>query len=832
MSLEASEQSLASSGTDTLAESIHRLRRHAKAQATPHNIFLFLVAFRILNALTVRTFFQPDEFFQSLEPAWQVVFGKDSGAWITWEWRHELRSSIHPLFFAAVYYVAGSFAWIARLSPLTAAELFVAAPKTAQAILAATGDYYTWNLSNKIYGTESYEAWATLALTVLSPWQWFCSTRTFSNSAETTLTIVALYFWPWEWFLDNEEVDPEEEEEREEEDEPDETLESASRQSRYRWPGLDGDIFTIMFLTVALSSLRKCLLFAALACVLRPTNIIIWACIAGFAAYQCPRSSVFILVRESILCGSAVLGLSVLIDRLFYGVWAFPIFQFLYVNVAQSIAIFYGHNDWHYYLSQGYPLLLTTALPFSLIGLYKSLRSGDEATFNRRGSIKFQLATVSLVMPAVLSIIAHKEVRFIYPLLPALHILTAEPLVSFFLPAISSSSNAQLPRRLTLLFLVLVNIFIAYYTTLVHAPGPTEVLAFLRARHNAHQEGYGHLLAPRPLFGGSDKPVPAPPKNMTVGFLMPCHSTPWRSHLVFPSIEAWALSCEPPVGLDEAQKKAYLDEADQFYANPTEFLQHHMIGGLWYIPRRPSYMSTLPPRSPPGAYYSHQQAHPLKEPLYHEWPDYLVFFAQLEPTIRTALRSSSYGECWRTWNTAWHDDSRRKGDVVVWCLDPNEQQEWRKLQHKKQSDRREKQLDRVISRFEKQKQSKTSKYNPFNFFRRQTTTATMTTNTPGSWFSSLPWPFTSTTSSRFSFPTQRSSLLPPWFKNPLTTQRGSPYLPDFMKKYLPAKRRWYDPRSWFSSSSSSWSSWWPWNNKGRKRRSYAVNSNNERGLWE
>ncbi|KAE8550688.1 hypothetical protein EYB25_006916 [Talaromyces marneffei] len=813
MSLEASEQSLASSGTDTsLADSVHRLRRRAKAQATPQNILLFLVAFRILNALTVRTFFQPDEFFQALEPAWQVVFGKDSGAWITWEWRHELRSSIHPLFFAAVYYIAGSFAWIARLSPLNAAELLIVAPKIAQAIIAATGDYYTWELSNKIHGTESYGGWATLALTALSPWQWFCSTRTFSNSAETTLTIVALYFWPWEWFLDNQEMDAEEEEEREEEDEPDEPFESASRQS----------------------SLRKCLLLAALACVLRPTNIIIWACMAGFAVYQRPWLTVFILARESIFCGSAVLGLSVLIDRLFYGVWAFPIFQFLYINVAQSIAIFYGHNDWHYYLSQGYPLLLTTALPFTLIGLYKSLRPGDSAMISPGGPIKFQLATVSLVMPAMLSIITHKEVRFIYPLLPVLHILTADPLVSFFLPAISSSNNAQMPRRLTLLFLVLVNIFIAYYTTLVHAPGAIDVLSYLRTRHDAHQEGYGHLLAPRPLFGESDKPVQVlPPKNMTVGFLMPCHSTPWRSHLVFPSIEAWALSCEPPLGLNETQKKVYLDEADQFYANPTEFLQHHMVGGLWHVPRRPSYMSTLPHRSPPTAYRSHQRAHPLNEPLYHEWPDYLVFFAQLEPTIRTSLRSSSYGECWRTWNTAWHDDSRRKGDIVVWCLDPNEQQEWRKLQHKQQSDRREKQLDRVISRFEKQKQSKTSKYNPFNFFRRQTTTATTTYNTPGSWFSSLPWPFTSTTSSPFPFSTQRSSLLPPWLKNPLTTQRKPQYIPNFIRNYLPAKRRWYDPRSWFSSSSSSWTSWWPWNHKGKLRRSYvAVNPNHERGLWE
>lgn len=50
----------------------------------PQNILLFLVAFRILNAFCVRTFFQPDEFFQSLEPAWQLVFGRDSGAWITW----------------------------------------------------------------------------------------------------------------------------------------------------------------------------------------------------------------------------------------------------------------------------------------------------------------------------------------------------------------------------------------------------------------------------------------------------------------------------------------------------------------------------------------------------------------------------------------------------------------------------------------------------------------------------------------------------------------------------------------------------------------------------
>ena len=47
-------------------------------------VFAFLIAFRILNALSVRTFFQPDEYFQSLEPAWALAFGEDRGAWITW----------------------------------------------------------------------------------------------------------------------------------------------------------------------------------------------------------------------------------------------------------------------------------------------------------------------------------------------------------------------------------------------------------------------------------------------------------------------------------------------------------------------------------------------------------------------------------------------------------------------------------------------------------------------------------------------------------------------------------------------------------------------------
>lgn len=51
---------------------------------TCSDMWWMLLVLRFVNALCVSTFFQPDEYFQSLEPAWQMAFGSDSGAWITW----------------------------------------------------------------------------------------------------------------------------------------------------------------------------------------------------------------------------------------------------------------------------------------------------------------------------------------------------------------------------------------------------------------------------------------------------------------------------------------------------------------------------------------------------------------------------------------------------------------------------------------------------------------------------------------------------------------------------------------------------------------------------
>lgn len=53
-------------------------------ESNKNDFWLILIVFRCINALCVKTFFQPDEYFQSLEPAWQMAFGVNSGSWITW----------------------------------------------------------------------------------------------------------------------------------------------------------------------------------------------------------------------------------------------------------------------------------------------------------------------------------------------------------------------------------------------------------------------------------------------------------------------------------------------------------------------------------------------------------------------------------------------------------------------------------------------------------------------------------------------------------------------------------------------------------------------------
>lgn len=76
---------MGSVGSPTKAgEADPQLLKAARNEQNRTLVFARLVVIRAFNAYWLCTFFQPDEYFQSLEPAWRLAFGEGSGAWVTW----------------------------------------------------------------------------------------------------------------------------------------------------------------------------------------------------------------------------------------------------------------------------------------------------------------------------------------------------------------------------------------------------------------------------------------------------------------------------------------------------------------------------------------------------------------------------------------------------------------------------------------------------------------------------------------------------------------------------------------------------------------------------
>ena len=187
---------------------------------------------------------------------------------------------------------------------------------------------------------------------------------------------------------------------------------------------------------------------------------------------------------------------------------------FLRVN-ASSVSLFYGSAPWHYYLTQALPLLAGPALPFVLHGAYLAFMHGPR-------HLKLLLYTV-VWTAAVFSCIGHKEWRFLHPILPVMHLLAARSLLSFHdraSPRYSPRSTVLRVKRTHVVLLALLSLAPSLYAMRWHSSAQIEVLSHLRGLPETELR--------------------------SIGFLMPCHSTPAQSHL-HRRIPVWRLTCEPPL---------------------------------------------------------------------------------------------------------------------------------------------------------------------------------------------------------------------------------------------------------------------------------------------
>ncbi|KAM5554037.1 mannosyltransferase APTG1-like [Rosa sericea] len=384
--------------------------------ASPKNVYLFCLAFRIVNALLVQTYFNPDEHWQALEVAHRITFGFGH---LTWEWKKGIRSYLHPLLFAFLYKVLA-------LLGLDTPWFMVKAPRLFQSLFSAFGDLYLYKLSVILFG-DQVAKWALFSQ--LTNWfMFFCLTRTLSNSLETVLTIVSLYYWP------------------------------CIRPSSSKLP---------------LESRKWGLLIAALACAIRPTSAIIWLYV-GLLELFVSRNKLRFIFLEVAPVGVLVLGLTFLIDRLMYGSWVLVPLNFLRFNFLSSGGDYYGTHKWHWYFTQGFSVMVFSFLPFSIAGIMQSKQ--------------WKLSGLIAWVLVLYSVLGHKEFRFVLPVLPIALIFSGYSLTAL---KTSVSGNGQRKKSadyhnkfsakmlLAIFFLLATNIPMALYMSLVHQRGTEDVTYYL-----------------------------------------------------------------------------------------------------------------------------------------------------------------------------------------------------------------------------------------------------------------------------------------------------------------------------------------------------------------
>ena len=141
--------------------------------------FKWLIAIRVLEALILRTSFNPDEHWQANDVAHHLVF-KEPKALLTWEWLPpaEIRGWAHPFIFAVFYKFLA-------LVGLDTRWLVAWGPRLIQSVFAASCD-----VAVGILGGERAQL-----LQILNWFMAFCLPRTYSNSLETVLFTWSLVYY-------------------------------------------------------------------------------------------------------------------------------------------------------------------------------------------------------------------------------------------------------------------------------------------------------------------------------------------------------------------------------------------------------------------------------------------------------------------------------------------------------------------------------------------------------------------------------------------------------------------------------------------------------------
>ena len=516
-------------------------------------LYCALCCFRIINALSIQTQFDPDEYWQTLEPAYCLAFSDKTGSCAyTWEWTRRAnvsapnsletfleRSRSGPVRSYAAVLPTFCFYLILRIFRIDSGWMVARGPLILHAVLvAAPVDASVWWIGTKVFknhgnisdqrtrinhqkdSMDSNRAFldpAKLSLLCCTT-SWFHAyalTRTYSNSIETVLLLVGMALTV---------------------NRKPTAVENSVRNSTRINTGDCRHLFSV-FIAFILGGISTAVRFTSLAA---------WIPLGIILSVQSPtiKDRIWFVLFFCAIPGAIGLTLATTVDRVLYGFWTIPLLGNLDFNVLQGMGSLYGTHPWHWYISAGLPAISGLLLPLMLHSLVSTMLSTRPEESVRNLWIVVASYTV------LHSFSAHKEFRFLLPILPLLCLLAGRSLQRLLEPLTEERRHRGIVRLL-LAVAVIPNLLAFLYLGVLHQQAP--ILAAQHIRNSV-------MTTARPLTS----PV-------SVHYLMGCHSAPAYSHLHIPGVtmDVWSLDCSPDCRVNPTT----VCESDQFGRDPVVFMK-------------------------------------------------------------------------------------------------------------------------------------------------------------------------------------------------------------------------------------------------------------------
>jgi len=536
-------------------------------------LYLIVCVYRIINALFIQTQFDADEYWQCLEPAYCLAFSSTTdhtdsaqyGCAYTWEWTRRfedpgnkihqndhvnihawLERALHgpvrsfvPVMPTFVLYVVARWLgldtpWVVARGPLVVNAVLIAAPTDVATVYISrwvirrkeTINAYSMRVFGRmvlLLKMTEIEWWALLA-SITSWFNGYALVRTYSNSMEAMLLSVGIALLCPNLF----------------------DTESRGRSAT------SCSLRPTSALAFVLGGLSVCVRFTAIAA---------WIPI-GFVCSVRRRT-----VQESLaiffgLCACfGFLGvlLGTVLDRFFYGFWAVPFLGSFHFNVMQGNGSLYGTHHPLWYLFAGLPAICGVLLPLFVASVSMAC---TEPNFNARKIV----VTIVLFYVALHSFSAHKEFRFMLPILHLICVLSAYCITGYYASLVDKVAPGIAAPRRRLLFFYLPLLLLNY-----------PHLLFLGFTHQAASIGINreivkHIQEMETAMSSTGQRT-STAREYSIHYLMGCHSTPLYSHLHIRRgvvIRARTLDCSPQCRADPNT----LCEADRFQVIPFDFIKN------------------------------------------------------------------------------------------------------------------------------------------------------------------------------------------------------------------------------------------------------------------